>query len=108
MTAVGRASDRSGLLDQLMAVVRSEFRAEIYIPAPDDPVFAADECAVGGCDRTVASVRRGLCNGHSIRFRRRGRPVMEDFLADTGPKAPGGLHSGWLPLWARCQKWAVS
>jgi hypothetical protein len=88
MTAVGRASDRSGLLEQLMAMVRPEFRAEIYIPAPDDPVFAADECAVGGCDRTVASVRRRLCNGHSIRFRRRGRP-MEDFLADPGPPIRG-------------------
>ncbi|WP_371666413.1 hypothetical protein OG985_48125 [Streptomyces sp. NBC_00289] len=34
-----------------MAVVRSEFRTEIYVPAPDDPVFIADECAVMDCDR---------------------------------------------------------
>jgi hypothetical protein len=34
MTAVGRASDRSGLLEQLMAVVRPEFHAEIYLPGP--------------------------------------------------------------------------
>jgi integrase len=89
MTAVGRASDRSGLLEQLMAMVRPEFRAEIYIPAPDDPVFAADECAVDGCNRTVASVRQGLCNGHSIRFSKRDRPAMEDFLADPGPPIRG-------------------
>ncbi|GDY60484.1 hypothetical protein SVIO_111070 [Streptomyces violaceusniger] len=27
---------------------------------------------------------RGLCNGHVIRWRHRGRPDMEDFLADAG------------------------
>jgi hypothetical protein len=89
MTAAERASGRSGLLEQLMAVVRSEFRVEIYIPAPDDPVFAAEACAVEGCDRTAVSIQRGLCNGHAIRFRKRGRPAMEDFLVDPGPPIRG-------------------
>ena len=91
MTAAGRASGRGGhgLLEQLMAVVRPEFRTEIYIPAPDDPVFAAGKCAVAGCDRTA--VQRGLCNGHVIRWRQRGRPALEDFLADSGPPVRGRI-----------------
>jgi len=89
VTAARQMAGRSGLLEQLMAVVRPEFRTDIYIPAPDDPVFAADQCAVGGCDRTAVSIRRGLCNAHAIRFRKRGRPPMEDFLADPGPPVRG-------------------
>ena len=72
-----------------MAIVRPEFRTEIYIPVPDDPVFIARECAVQGCDRTAASIRRGLCNAHAIRFRKRGRPAMADFLAYPGPPVRG-------------------
>jgi len=95
---------RPGLLEQLMAVVRPEFRTDIYVPAVDDPVFIADECAVADCDRTVASIRRGLCNAHAIRYRKHGLPPMTDFLADPGPPvrgrmslvacAVGGCHYG--------------
>jgi site-specific recombinase XerD len=87
--AVEQVPGRSGLLEQLMAIVRPEFRTDIYIPAPDDPVFVADECAVEDCDRTAVSIRRGLCNAHAIRFRKRGRPPMEDFLAAPGPPVRG-------------------
>ena len=112
MTAAGQVAGRSGLLEQLMAIVRPEFRTDIYIPAPDDPVFVADQCAVGDCDRTAVSIRRGLCNAHAIRFRKRGRPPMEDFLGDPwpagpGPQVSGSLRGGWLPLRARCQERAV-
>ena len=89
MTAAERAPGRSGLLEQLMAVVRPEFRTDIYIPAPDDPVFVAGQCAVGDCDRTAVSIRRGLCNAHAIRFRKGGRPPMQEFLADPGPPVRG-------------------
>jgi len=86
-SSVRHSASRAGLLEQLMAAVRPEFRTEIYIPAPDDPVFAAGECAVAGCDRTAT--QRGLCNGHVIRWRQRGRPNLEDFLADPGPPVRG-------------------
>jgi site-specific recombinase XerD len=89
MTAVVRLPRRSGLLEQLMAVVRPEFRAETYVPASDNPVFGADECAVAGCDRTAAVSRRGLCNAHAIRYRKRGHPPMADFLADAGRPVRG-------------------
>jgi integrase len=89
VTAARQVAARSGLLEQLMAVVRPEFRADIYIPTPDDPVFVADQCTVGDCDRTAVSIRRGLCNAHAIRFRKRGRPPMDDFLASPGPPVRG-------------------
>jgi len=87
VTAAGQVAGRPGLLEQLMAIVRPEFRTEIYIPAPDDPVFATARCAVPGCDRTTA--QRGLCNAHAIRWRQRGRPGLPEFLADPGPPARG-------------------
>ena len=37
----------------------------------------------------MAWIQRGLCNAHSIRFRKRGRPAMADFLADPGPPLRG-------------------
>lgn len=91
MTSIERVPGRSGLLEKLLASVRAEFRNEIYHPAPDDAVFVTGECAVSGCDRVLE--QRGLCNGHAIRWRRRGRPDMAEFLAD-----PGG-RSGAVPSW---------
>ena len=34
------------VLAKLMAVVRAEFRAEVYVPAPNDRVFISDRCIV--------------------------------------------------------------
>ena len=89
MVTTAEKPSRGSLLEKLMAVVRPQFRADVYVPAPNDPVFIADQCAVAGCDRTSASIQRGLCNAHSLRFRKRGCPAMEDFLADPGPPTRG-------------------
>ncbi len=83
----GCAGIRAGLLEKLMAVVRPEFRVEVYVPAPGDPVFRATKCAVVDCDR--AARQQGLCNGHLIRWRHRGRPALAEFLADPGPAVRG-------------------
>ena len=40
-------------LAKLMAVLRPEFRADVYVPAPNDPVFISDQCIVADCDRTA-------------------------------------------------------
>jgi len=85
--ALDLADRQADLLKLLMAAVRPEFATEIYIPAPQDPVFAAGECAVAGCDRIAC--RRGLCNGHVIRWRKRGCPALDDFLAEPGPPVRG-------------------
>jgi integrase len=87
VTALATGRRRAGLLEKLLAAVRAEFRTNIYRPDPGDPVFVVSECVVAECDR-VAS-QRGLCNGHVIRWRHRGRPAMEDFLANAGPPVRG-------------------
>ena len=68
-----------------MAVVRPEFRVEVYFPDPDDPVLGRRTCAVADCDRSRSE--NGLCSGHGQRWRDRDRPAMAVFLADPGPVA---------------------
>ena len=67
MTAPGprRPSMSSGLLEKLIAVVRPEFRVEVYLVDPDDPVLGRRRCAVAKCDRPVSG--NGLCSGHGQR-----------------------------------------
>ncbi|MEQ6326544.1 tyrosine-type recombinase/integrase [Mycobacterium canetti] len=78
-----RSTQRSGLLGKLMARVRPEFRVEVYLADPDDPVLGRRPCAAPDCDRSRAE--HGLCCGHAQRWRARGRPTMTVFLADPGP-----------------------
>jgi len=73
----------SGLLEKLIAVVRPEFRVEVYLVDPDDPVLGRRRCAVAKCDRPVSG--NGLCSGHGQRWRDRDRPAIAVFLADPGP-----------------------
>lgn len=86
------ASDRAGLLEQLMAVLRSEFRVEVLVSAPEDPVLGVPDCAVPACDYPVSD--HGLCNGHRLRWRARGRPPQTQFLADPGPLLRGRSRLG--------------
>ena len=88
MTAAEQAPGRSGLLEQLMAIVRPEFRTEVYIPARTT-LSSPRECTVAGCDRTTVSPQRGLCNAHAIRWRRAWTPAVQEFLADPGPPVRG-------------------
>ena len=77
------------VLAKLMAVVRPEFRADVYVPAPNDPVFISDQCIVAGCDRTAEALQNRLCCAHSQRFRKRNYSSIEQFLAAPGPPAWG-------------------
>ena len=91
VTALDSASAGGGLLGKLLAAVRPEFRVEIYLPAPDDPVLGRPGCAVPGCDRSGWEYR--LCGGHSNRWRKRGRPELAGFLADPGPPLQGRIQT---------------
>ena len=81
------AAGPARLLEKLMAAVRPEFRASIYLPGPGDPVLGAGPCTVPGCD--LPGKEHGLCSAHMLRWYRRGRPGMGEFLADPGPALRG-------------------
>jgi len=85
------APGQGGLLEKLMAAVRPEFRVEVYLPEPHDPVLGRPPCAVPGCDRSGWENR--LCGGHNNRWRNLGRPDLAGFLAD-----PGSPLIGRMPL----------
>jgi integrase len=77
----------SGLLEKLMAAVRSEFRTEVISIDPGDLVFGGPPCMVPGCPRIGRS--RGLCIGHHTRWTGQGRPEIEEFAATTGSDMRG-------------------
>ena len=75
------------LLEKLVSAVRPEFRVEVLVPDPGDPVLGYKLCQVGGCGRPVHE--RVLCTAHGGRWRRRGQPAIAEFLADPGPPLRG-------------------
>jgi len=77
----------TGLVEKLLGAVRAEFRVEVYVPAPDDPVLGRPLCSVPGCDRS--GWEYGLCGGHNNRWRMQGRPELAGFLADAGTALNG-------------------
>jgi integrase len=70
-----------------MAAVRPEFRVDILTPDQDDPVLGWKRCAAAGCDRPVKDYE--LCNAHSKRWRKQGRPDLAAFLSEPGPPQRG-------------------
>ncbi len=61
-----------GLLERLLASVRPEFRADVLVFDPANPVFGGDLCLAGGCGRTARDA--GMCYGHHQRWVAAGRP----------------------------------
>ena len=55
-----------------MAAVRPEFRADVLVFDPADPVFGRGVCLVDGCGWRVHG--SGLCQGHLRRWHAAGRP----------------------------------
>jgi integrase len=84
-----------GLLGQLMAVVRPEFRADVLSFDAEDPVFGGPVCRVTGCRRPAHS--RGMCLGHEGRWRHSGCPDPERFAATTALRLAGEITSCQAP-----------
>lgn len=80
----------AGLLEKLMTVVRPQFRVDVYLPDPDDPVLGRPLCCVPDCDRSRAEGR--LCSGHGRRWRVAGCPDLSAFLTDPGLPLPGRIE----------------
>lgn len=76
-----------GLLEKLVAVVRAEFRVDLYVPDPDHPVLGRGTCPVSDCDRSPTG--NGLCSSHQKRWLDRDRPELAEFLTDPGPPLNG-------------------
>ena len=97
MTARATAPSPHGrLLEKLMAAVRPEFRVELFVPDPGDPILGLKTCLVDGCDRsTYAShSEHGMCSRHAERWRASGRPDLAMFAADAGPTLTGRSEPG--------------
>jgi site-specific recombinase XerD len=77
----------AGLLEKLVAAVQPEFRRDVLVFAPDDPVFGGKPCRVAGCGRTGRI--QGLCFGHDHRWRRQDKPDLDSFVAATDPRLKG-------------------
>ena len=106
----------SGLLAKLVAAVRPEFRGEVVVFDPNDPVFGGAVCRVPTCGRLGSG---GLCGAHRARWNARGRPELDDFVAATSPLWQGqqyppcrvsgcrygaagrGLCRAHYPIWMR-------
>jgi hypothetical protein len=72
-----------GLLEKLIAVVRPQFRAEVLVFDPRDPVFGGPPCTVPGCERPLRE--NGMCTAHTQRWRATGYPDLTEFIATTRP-----------------------
>jgi integrase len=100
--AAGGPVTQPGLTAKLAAAVRPEFRGGILVFAVDDPVFGGAACRVGTCGR-VSRSGTGLCYAHGQRWRKQGRPGLEDFSASTSPltgarlRNPGLTAGDWPP-----------
>ena len=83
-----------GLLGKLAAAVRPEFRADVLVFDPADPVFGRGVCLVDGCGWQVHGA--GMCQGHLRRWRAAGRPDLACLpAAMTAPwNGHGPLPSG--------------
>jgi integrase len=68
-TSAARHRARPHLLERLVEVVRPEFRAEVFHPPRDSPVFFSGVCAVGSCPTAISHTVRGLCSGHYQRWK---------------------------------------
>ena len=49
-----------------MAAVRPQFRVDVYVPAPNDPVAVSDQCVVTDCDRTAEALQQRLCTAQPV------------------------------------------
>ena len=99
---------RRGLLEKLMAAVRPEFRVEVYLPDPDDPVLGRPvvlRClAVTGPelgDQLCSEARRPLARARAARTCRRSWPI-------PGRRCTGGSSCRPAPCRAAVTGAAVS
>jgi hypothetical protein len=75
------------LVERLDAVVRTEFRVDVLVPAVGDPILGTPACEVAGC--VHSSRYAGLCLAHLGRWKRAGRPDRQAWAATADPAVTG-------------------
>lgn len=98
----------AGYWRRLQALVRPEFRVELYRPAHDDPILRRDRaCGVPGCRASLGPDDR-YCRRHDLQWRDVGEPPHEDFLAVVPPTDPARISGGRVCNVAVCDnpQWA--
>lgn len=80
---ISQAGRPAGLLEKLLAAIRPEFRFEVLVFDPRDPVFGGPPCAVPECGRPARC--RQMCWSHSHRWMMAGKPDPAVFAATTSP-----------------------
>lgn len=63
-----------GLRARLVSAVRLEFRADVLVFDPRDPVSGGPPCGVPGCGRPAGE--HGLCQPHGRRWLKAGQPAL--------------------------------
>lgn len=86
VTALATQTD-TGLHGRLEALVRSEFRVDVLVPAAGDPILGTSACEVTGC--VHSSRYGGLCLAHLGRWKRDGRPDRREWAAAADPTVMG-------------------
>lgn len=82
MKAMAEHRAPATLLERLMEVVRPEFRAEVFHPPLDSPVFFQGTCRVTSCPTAVSSAAKGLCDRHYHRWRKHPEEDFECWLVE--------------------------
>ena len=77
------APERRSWGQLLRDAIRPEFRVEVYVADPSDPVLFGAHCAVSGCPaRGAHHVKRDhyLCRAHGKQWREDGRPDVQRWV----------------------------
>ena len=94
------APERRSWAQLLTEAIRPQFRVEVYVAAPSDPVLFGALCAVSGCPaRGAHHLKRDhyLCRAHGKQWRGDGRPDVQRWVR------VGARPLQTLGLAARCE-----
>ena len=90
------AGNRVGLLEKLMAGVRPEFRVELFLPDPADPILGLKTCLVDGCDGVGRRALRRAAGYLGCAGARGGLPGGAG--SDEVPSPPASIRAGSQPV----------
>ena len=93
-----RDQDDEKGLEQLRGLIREDFLEEVgwnpvkqvLVPPPEHPVLGRRVCSVVDCRASIRTRQVDLCIACEQRYRRQGKPPMEQFVATASGKRSAG------------------